>query len=467
MTLSDLPKTKVAPTYRNSPAPMYQNIIAQDPGAAPAIMREYSEVEVNTPAVPREQYTSQAFFDLEVERMWSRVWQVGCREEQIPEPGDCVLYEAPGASLMIVRLNSGRIKAFYNSCLHRGMKLCATNTSVRQFRCPFHGLTWNLDGTLARVPARWDFDSFRDEDMSLPEAKTGIWGGFVFVNRDPDAPPLDEYLGRLVNDFADWPRDAVYLAANITKVINANWKACIEAFMEAYHVAELHSEALPFGGDSSTQYDIWPDNENVSRFIEPVGVPSDQYPTPMTEQQVLAAMHTVVTGEKSAPELPEGVSARAYMADLSRKAMSDRDGRDYSQLSDAEALDPMQYSVFPNFIVFRGLGYPFAYRFRPLGNDPGRTIFDFMVFKFKPTDGSAIPEVQQIDLGPNDLYADAGILPPWQGHIYDQDSAGLAQLQAGLSAGSKSKVIFTRYQEVRLRFLHQTLSRYLAMPPVA
>jgi nitrite reductase/ring-hydroxylating ferredoxin subunit len=452
------------PRYGTGALPTYQEIIAADARPGSAVFRECSMVDVDFPRVPRERYTSKAFFDLEVERMWSRVWQIACREEQIPEIGDCVLYESPGASLIVTRSSETEIKAYYNTCLHRGMRLCATDTSVQQFRCPYHGFTWNLDGALVKVPAKWDFPHLDAAEFSLPQARVGIWGGFVFVNRDPDAPSLESYLANLPAHFAGWPRDEVYLATNVRKVIKANWKACIEGFVEAFHVAELHSQALPFGGDMSTQYDVWPGNENISRFLEPSGIPCDEYPEPQTQQEILDRMIGAMAGA-TAPTLPDGGTARAAAAELARVAMSKLDGRDYSWMSDTEALDPAQYSIFPNIVLFRSLGYPFAYRFVPVRDDPNNTVFDFWMFRPKPTDGSPIPEVNLIDLGPDDLYSECGAFPPWLGRIYDQDASGFPQLQEGLRSGATTPLILSRYQEVRVRLLHQTLSRYIAEPP--
>lgn len=454
-----------APNYRVSDQPMYQDIIAADPRPAPAVFREYSEVDIDFPSVPREQYTSKEFFDLEMQRMWPRVWQLACREEQIAEIGDCVLYESPGASLILLRSSDHEIKAFYNTCLHRGMKLCAESGNFTQLRCPYHGFTWNLDGSLARVPARWDFPQVKDKEFKLPEVRVGRWGGFVFINRDPHAAPLETYLANLPAHFAGWPRENVYLSVNIRKVIKANWKACIEGFIESFHVAELHSQALPFGGDSSTQYDTWPDNENISRFIEPSGVQSDQHSPVLSQQEILAAMMRTMADSGDIPQLPAGTSARTFMADLSRATMSKLDGRDYSGLSDAEAIDPAQYSVFPNLVIFRSLGYPYVYRFVPVRDDPHSTTFDFMIFKPKPEAGKQLPETLQVVVGAEDSYGDSGVLPPWLAQIYDQDSTGLAMLQEGLRAGSDAPVILSRYQEVRLRHLHQTLARYVADAP--
>ena len=449
------------PDYRDSSAPPYQRVIADDPKPAPSLFTEYSETDVPLARVPRAQYVSAAFAELEKERMWSKVWQMACREEQIPEVGDCLLYEAPGASLIITRSDDDTIKAFYNSCLHRGMKLCATDTSVSKLTCPFHGFSWNLDGSLAFVPSRWDFPQVRESEFHLREAKVGRWGGFVFVNPDPDAGPLETYLGRLVPDFADWPREGMYLSTILRKTMDANWKTCIEAFIEAFHVPHIHAQALTFGGDSSTQYDVWPDDPHVSRFLEPVGVPGDQYAGVLSEQEILDAALRAVAGADEIPQLPEGMKARHFMAEGARLSMGQADGRDYSHLSDTEATDAMQYSLFPNFILFRSLLYPYAYRFLPAKGDHTKTVFDFMFFRPKSADGSPLPEAQIIDLDPDGTYAGAGVLPPWHGEIYDQDVVGLAQCQAGLRDGGDTDINYSRYQEVRLRHLHQTLARYL------
>ncbi len=459
------PTPKGVPEYRNSDLPMYQQIVSEDVRAAPGIFREYSQIDIDVPSVPRARYTDKAFFDLEVARMWSRVWQLACREEQIPEVGDCLVYESPGASLFIVRSSPTLIKAFYNTCRHRGMRLCASDTSMAQIRCPYHGFTWNLDGSLKSVPAAWDFPQIKNNDVPLLEVRVECWGGFVFINRDREAAPLQTYLGNLPTHFADWPRDDVYLAINIRKVIHANWKACIEGFIESFHVAELHSQATPFSGDSSTQYDVWPGNENISRFLEPSGIPSERHAVRLDEQAIYAAMMRTVTGWAEVPRLPEGVRARTAMADLSRAAMSQLDQRDYSRLSDTEALDPAQYSIFPNIVIFRSLGYPYLYRFLPMRDDPHSTVFDFMIFRPKPAGNAAVPEVRRIELGPQDTYTDCGAFPPWLGQIYDQDTEGLRNLQEGLRAGAAEDILLSRYQEVRIRHLQQTLMRYISRPP--
>ena len=120
---------------------------------------------------------------------------MACREEQIPEVGDSVVYELADTSLIVVRTAPDEIRAYHNSCLHRGTQLRTSSGKVKNFRCPYHGFTWNIDGTLHEIPCGLGLPDHVDEaEFCLPEAQVGTWGGFVFVNVDTDAAPLEEYL---------------------------------------------------------------------------------------------------------------------------------------------------------------------------------------------------------------------------------------------------------------------------------
>jgi phenylpropionate dioxygenase-like ring-hydroxylating dioxygenase large terminal subunit len=458
-------KGRGGPEYRDSPSHHFQDIAAGDANPAPALFREYSESDLPDRAVPRERYTSPEFARLERDRMWARVWQFACREEQVPEAGDCHVYEGPGASILIARGDDGVIRAFYNSCPHRGMKLCEGDTSVGRIKCPFHSIAWKLDGSVDHVPARWDFRDTSIDELKLREIRAEIWQGFVFINRDPAAPPLMQYLGRMVPHFAEWDYGERYVSAILRRPMRANWKACIEAFLEAYHLSGIHPQALPFGGESSTQYDVWPDEPHVSRFLEPTGIHSDQLTTMLSEQQIIDLATRVVSGaDGDLMELPDGMTARQAMIAGMRQAYSAMHDHDYSALSDVEAADAIQYNLFPNMVIFRSLPYPFVYRFLPDRNDPGRTMFEFWVFRPKPAQGE-FPEPEIVDLDENESFAEANVLPEWQAYIYDQDANGLAACQRGISDGGDMPIRFTTYQESRIRLLHHTLTRYVSDNP--
>src|SRR5262249_23164174 len=109
--------------------------------------------------VPKERYTSREFVDLEMERLWPRVWQVACREEQIPEVGDYLEYTIGDQSILIVRSAPDAITASYNTCLHRGTRLGAGTGHFENgtIQCRFHAWRYALDGHLTRVVDREEF----------------------------------------------------------------------------------------------------------------------------------------------------------------------------------------------------------------------------------------------------------------------------------------------------------------------
>ena len=221
--------------------------------------------------VPAWYYTSPEFHALEVEKLWSRVWQLACLEEEIPEVGDYHVYEIADMSFLIVRTAEG-IKAFRNACLHRGRRLReADGQGAKVLRCAFHGWSWNLDGSLREIPCEWDFPSVTAADSALPEARVDTWHGFVFVNPDPHAGPLDDFLAGLEDHFAAYPFEQRVKIAHVEKIMPVNWKACQEAFMESYHVVATHPTLMDYLGDANTRYDTY---LNFSRAISPQAVES-------------------------------------------------------------------------------------------------------------------------------------------------------------------------------------------------
>ncbi len=436
-------------------APTYQEVIAGDALAPLGIFTDVAPSSVNINKVPRAQYTDPGFAAAERDSMWSRVWYLAGRVEEVPEPCDFLVYEGPLNSILVVRDDSGNLNAYNNSCPHRGMKLCSGEGAVSKITCPFHAFRWTLDGELDHIPSRWDFPEIDSDNFPLDRLRVDQWQGFIFVCHDPDAPSLHSYLGRTVTDFAAWDHGKRYAAKKLRKVMHANWKTCIETFIEAFHLVGIHPQALPFGGETSAQYDVWPDQPHMSRMLQPLGVASDQYKGSLDQQQILAAaLKTLMGAEAEVPQLPDGMSARAFLAQMLRADPAT------PPISDTELLDAMQFSIFPNMVLFRSMFYPYVYRFTPDRTDPNRATYDFYIFEPLPADGIA-PPVETIDLGDDQSFSESGVFPQWLGQIYDQDTDGLANLQSGLRDGGNGDIHFARYQESRIRHLHQTLEVYL------
>ena len=150
----------------------YQALLDEETRPVPVSLRATSAGYLDPSGIAPSRYFDRDFHQREVEHMWGRVWQMACREEQIPEVGDSVLYEIADWSLIVVRTAPDKISAFHNSCLHRGTQLRTRSGHIDSFRCPYHGFSWNLDGSLREIPSAWDFRTCRRGDL-LPARGPG------------------------------------------------------------------------------------------------------------------------------------------------------------------------------------------------------------------------------------------------------------------------------------------------------
>src|ERR1700733_5317297 len=148
--------------------------------------------------VPRARYTSTDFAAWEFERLWSRVWQVACREEEVAEVGEYCEYMIGDQSILVVRSSPDAIHAFHNSCLHRGTRLADGTGRFGDscIRCRYHAWRYDLDGRLVEVVDRDEFEPIPSE-TALRAVQIARWGGFVWINLDLAAPPLLDYLDPL------------------------------------------------------------------------------------------------------------------------------------------------------------------------------------------------------------------------------------------------------------------------------
>jgi len=255
-----------------SPAVSYQELLDRDTRDPPDILRLDQPVDFGSEPIAASRYTSEAFFKREIEKVFLKTWQYVCREEEMPSPGDTQVFEVVGHSAIVVRQKDGGLKAFRNVCLHRGRRLVTESGCKSQFRCPYHGFTWNTDGSFKENPMAWDFPEIDEERFGLPEIPVGSWGGFVFVNFDVGAQPLAEVADPLPRHFARWKIADCYKSAHVAKVVPANWKAVIEAFLESHHVYTTHPQFSGFIADANSQYDVL--SEHVTRFLTANGLPS-------------------------------------------------------------------------------------------------------------------------------------------------------------------------------------------------
>lgn len=470
MNYSD-PKLKDAlqPGSARCPAISTQEIIAGDAVPAPEWVRSESYRFLGDEDIPADRYTKAAFAEAEYERMWPRTWQFACREEHIPDPGDYYVYDVGAYSLIVTRVGENDIRAYFNSCLHRGTKLRHSGTEgfASEFKCPFHAWSWNIDGSCKSVPCNWDFPHVQKEDLPLPQAQVATLGGFVFVNMDPDAPSLADYIGpEALAHIQEWKLEDRYVFCHVKKRIPANWKLNQEAFHEAYHVLATHPQVSPSNGDINSQYDVY--GEHVNRFISTLGVVSPHLYGKVTEQQVFDQF---VIGDPSAlggaeRRLGDGETARAAMAKLFRKTFEETNHVDLSAVSDSELLDCFSYSIYPNMFIFPGVSLPMVYRFLPDRDDHRKSTMEVLFLRPKPIDGSAFETAEMQVLRDDQSFREAAGMDAGFGGILDQDTDNLLLQQEGLEAASKKSLTLGNYQEIRIRHCERALDRYIAMPPL-
>ena len=440
-----------------SPGITYQELLDADTHPVPDVLRLESTRALGSTDIPIERYTSHDWHRAEVERLWMRVWQFACREEHIPEPGDYVVYDIANLSFIVIRTDSREIKAYPNACLHRGRKLKDYDGHCSEMRCPFHGFAWDLDGGLASLPAEWDFPHVQErrDEFHLPQCRVGTWAGFVFINPDPAALPLADFIGDLAEHFDIWDLENRYVEAHVTKVIEANWKITQEAFCEAFHVGGTHPQILPSLGDTNSQVDVW---DTFARVITPGGTPSPLLDWQPTEEEVLRSMLDVRVDETPPIRLSEGQTARAAAAEAIRDRWRSVVGDAVDKMSDAEMTDSIDYSLFPNFHPWGALNR-IVYRFRPNGNDHRSAIME--VLFLAPYSGDRPPPAKVHALSAAEPWTAApelGMLAK----VFDQDTFNMAKVQLGLEATFKPGITLANYQESKIRWLHDLLGEWVA-----
>lgn len=464
--MKDKPRSN--PTQARCPGETWAQILSHDAKAPPAFLAEDNYHYLGSEPLDTARYTSPEFFAAENEKMWPHVWQFAAREEELPEPGDYVVYDNAGRSYLLVRQADRSIKAFHNVCLHRGRKLKTGAGSGKNLFCQFHGFTWSLSGNIEKIPCRWDFGTVTDDDMRLPQAEVGQWAGYIFVRDIPGGPSLLEFLAPLPEHFKRWKHEECATAVWVAKVVNANWKVTMEAFMESYHAIATHPQLLPFLGDANSAYNNWGDNVNAN--YAPFGVLSPHLNPEGKTQQWIADEFVKFNGRSADNYDPEngakefrvapGSTARRSLGAMLRESSRRAFGRDHDDASESELVDALVYNVFPNFAPWGGFMPNIVYRWRPWPDQDHCLMEVRVLVRVKP--GEPMPKsVPMHLLSDSELWTAApelGVL----GSVFEQDMANMSLVQDGLKVSKNRRVYLGDYQEIRIRQFHQTIDKYLA-----
>lgn len=196
-------------------------------------------------ALPPGCYTDEAFFALEMERLFGREWICVGRASDIPEPGDHLTFELANAQVMAVRQRNGEIAVLSRVCRHRAALLGTSGGgSTKLFVCPYHKWVYELDGTLRGAPTMEQNAGFRRENCGLPSFRTEIWLGFIFFCADPAAAPLAPRLEQVAERVRGYDLADLTTGFVLEDVWEANWKVAFENSCETYHHMGVHPTSL-------------------------------------------------------------------------------------------------------------------------------------------------------------------------------------------------------------------------------
>jgi phenylpropionate dioxygenase-like ring-hydroxylating dioxygenase large terminal subunit len=444
-------------------------LAADEPQLARDCPIEDGDVRLDT-----DRYTSPRVMSQEFERLWMRVWQPACLVDDLRQAGSWREYRVGTKSFVVVRGQDGVIRAFRNSCLHRGLLLCEGQGRSNSLRCPYHGWAWRLDGTLSHVPDREFFNPLDDSAYALPEVGCATWAGFVLINPSPeDSPSLKEYLAPLPEHLDSYElEEYVPLGINVQAPVACNWKTWQDAFVETYHLPFLHSQGLLFSNELGTRFSLLGEH---SLMVTPFAEASGRVRT-VTQRQVLEAYlgQLPVTSRKlmGAESLDvdellarhgsgwsggDEPTARDVIASMLR-GVTEATGFDTSPFGDAQVTDVWQYLMFPNLLLACHPGHAFITWVTPDPVDPNRCTVRVVNLRWtRPEERDAVREPLRV-LAEDEL---SGAELARLGRAVEQDVVNVRRQQLGLRLGGLTHQTLSRH-ETRIVHLHKTIDAYLA-----
>ena len=218
--------------------------------AGPSILRELKH------GMPYRYFYDADHHQKELDVFWYDMWLYACRAEEISSPRDYKTFTVGDQSCIITRDLKGQLRAFHNTCRHRGSILCTEDKGRFEggsIVCPYHAWTYSLEGDLIATPHQLESADFEMKDYSLYDVAVGEWGGYVFVNfAGSDAESLEQTLGSTPTRLKNYRMEDLKLAKRIVLDVEANWKLLFENFSECFHCPTVHPElcaVIPIFGE--------------------------------------------------------------------------------------------------------------------------------------------------------------------------------------------------------------------------
>lgn len=416
-----------------------------------------------------DRYTSRDFMQQEWDHLWTRIWHVAGRTAELEEPGDYVVHDFRHESVICIRQDDGGIKAFYNACGHRGMRLTNGSAFADAFTCPYHGWKWGKDGVLQYAQDPHDFPQGNPcGKLTLKELRCATWGGFVWYTMDDAAPDLLDYLAPMPELYKNYPMDTGVRVFWMKINLNTNWKFATDNFSESYHTRTAHPQVPPWIDQDvdTARHEMYPAGHG--RTVQPMRPSlSDRLP-----DGVPHPFDHILRQWDIDPDSYPDYETKAMQGWLDLKAAKRRLWRErgylhYEHMDDEQITDSPHTVIFPNVTISFLPDNILFFRTEPHADDPGKCTFDLWCMAF-PVAGQT--EVESIMAGPQP-FSEADMLwrdfdngrgvPEIEGQIVYQDM----MLAEGMQRGMHSRGYGDAYlsaQETRVRYFHEVLNDYLA-----
>ena len=197
------------------------------------------------PRIPGGRYNERDFLDAERRGLWKRTWLYACHVDELPQPGSFMLWEKTGSPILIVRGKDMKVRAFYNTCRHRGAPLVKEEHGrCDGLVCSYHGWTYALDGRLINLRDKRDFVGLDVEGHSLSAVRCEQFANWVFVNEDLEAQPLLDNIAPFPQHFEQFQPHSLRFIEKHGYDLKCNVKVLLDAFLEVYHLKSIHQNTV-------------------------------------------------------------------------------------------------------------------------------------------------------------------------------------------------------------------------------
>jgi len=423
--------------------------------------------------IPVEAYTSPEYARAEQQRLWLKVWQVACREEEIAKVGDYCTYDILDQSVIVVRTAADTIAAYHNVCMHRGRRLTKDCGHAVRFHCQFHGWQYDLKGNNTRLMDQEDWGGALDaQNLRLQSVKVDRWGGYVFINFDPHCEPLEKYLEPVSQWLNPFELEKMRYRWRQWLYFPCNWKVALEAFIESYHVPATHPQLLKFGhskswsrahGKHSCMGIGASDGEKAGGGTTSIATNAGMDPR-IQAAEFMAHLYETVNANTTqtivdaAKRLVDVLPADAPPDVVMTKMMELAAQADAARGVNWPTIDPehfrdsgIDWHVFPNTIILHGVTFILGYRARPNGFDPDSCIFEVYVLERYPAGQEPKPaNVYQPDISED----------KWR-LVLTQDFNNMGEVQKGIKSLAFPGPRPNPYQEQSVINFHRNLASYM------